>query len=261
MPSGNTSEALALATSLTALTASAYDDTGLSLGLGMVSSDLTADQIDQPFFPSLQTDTKQWMLLPSLRYQWQQFGLGVDGVRWRAKESAAVDTQLTVGYPSSRLSVGGQRGWFRYGVNAAVQYTDGVAGRFGATLGPLGYEHSAGFGQRSDERSDKVSLGGPLLISKKWRLTVIGTLAWVQDNRAFSQEQLGIAQVLAENQYQSAEANIFAIYKLNADTQILLSTTLRRPDSRLVQEVDTVKALNLNLFALLNYRFGPGSPD
>jgi hypothetical protein len=252
---------LTLATSLMALTANAYDDTGLSLGLGLVSSDLTADQIDKPFFPSLQTDSKQWMLLPSLRYQWQQFGLGVDGIRWRAKESSAVATQLTVGYPSSRLSVGGQRGWFRYGVNTAVQYTDGVAGRFGATLGPLGYERALGFEQRSDELSDKLSLGGPLLISKKWRLTVIGTLAWVQDNRAFSQQQLGIAQDLAENQYQSTEANIFAIYKLNADTQLLLSTTLQRPDSRLVQEVDSVQALNLNVFALLNYRFGPQSPN
>jgi hypothetical protein len=249
---------LALATSLTAHFANAYDDTGLSLGLGMVSSDLTADLVEKPFFPSLQTDAKQWMLLPSLRYQWQQFGLGVDGVRWRAKESAVLDTQLTVGFPSSSLSVGGQRGWFRYGVNAAVQYSDGTAGRFGATLGPLGYQRSTGFADRSGELSDKISLGAPLLIRKNWRLTVIGTLAWVQDNRAFSQQQLGIAQDLAENQYQSIEANIFAIHKFNPNTQVLVSVTLRRSDSRLVREVETVQALNLNLFALLNYRFGPG---
>ena len=252
---------LALATSLAALSANAYDDTGLNLGVGLVTSDLTADDVEKPFFPGLQTDTKQWMLLPGLSYQWQQFGLGINGINWRSLESAALQTKLSVGYPSSSMSVGGQRGWFRYGFNAALQYSDGLAGRFGTTLGPLGYERSVGFDDRTDELSEKVSLGAPIFISKKWRLTVIGTLAWLQDNKAFTQQKLDIAQPLAQGHYRGAEANIFAIYRLNDATRLLLSTTLSRPDNDLVQEVAAVQPLQLNLFALLNYRFGSSGAE
>lgn len=231
------------------------DETGWVVGLGVVSSDVNPDE-DRPFFPSIRNETKQYMLIPNLSYQWQRWSLGADGVGWKNKNRFGGTTAVKAGFPSSSFSIGGQQGWFRYGLSSSLNYSDGLIANQAITAGPIDYSVSFGFNDRSDELSQKIGLGFPLWINKEAGLTVIGSAFIQQDNRAFTLSDIDTKIDLAEDNYWHTGLGAFAIFKANEQTTLLFSGTLQFNDENLVKQVELVESASFNIFTLLSYRFG-----
>lgn len=248
---------LTCALAFTLATASFADETGWTVGLGVVSSDVSPEA-ESPFFPSFRTeqDTKQYMLIPNLSYQWQRWSIGADGVGYKVDNTLGGSTSAKVGFPSSSASIAGQRGWFRYGVNSQLNYADGLLAGHGFTLGPLDYSIQYGLNDRSDELSQKLGLGFPLYLNQKAGLTVIGSGYAQQDNRAFSEQDLELGSPLAQENYLHQGLNVFAVYQANAKTTLLVSGTLQFNDEALVDEVARIEPVSFNIFTLFSYRFG-----
>jgi len=232
------------------------EEGGWNIGLGIVSSDLLNQEAPKTFFPVVRSDNKQYMLIPSLRYEWDRWSVGADGIRWKAEATNGLKTNVRIGFPASGISVAGQKGWFRYGLNSAVTYSNGIATTQGVTAGPLSYSATLGVADRGGDLSQKVSLGFPLFISKKTGITVIGSGFIQYDNSAFTLSDLDENTALAEDAYQHAGLNAFGIYKINEQTTFLLSASLQWNDASLVQEINNLKTVQFNIFSLISYSFG-----
>lgn len=229
---------------------------GWTIGGGLVSSDVVNPEQSDPVFPAVQLENKQVMFLPNLSFRWDQWSIGADGIGWQTETLNGLKTQITAGYPSSRFSIGGQRGWFRYGLNSGLSYSNGVTATQGITLGPVGYEATLGLGDRADDFSQKASLGFPLYINQSAGLTIIGTGYLQQDNASFTVNDLELSQPLTNEDFVHTGLNAFAVYQANPRLTLLVSGTLQWNDSNLTDDVSAVAPVQFNLFTMLSFYLG-----
>jgi len=236
--------------------ASTQADTGWSIGLGVVTSDIYPNSAEYTaIFPTVNTSTKRAMFIPDVTYHWDQWSLGATGLSWKTKKESDLKSSITLGFPRSAFRIGGQKGWFRYGVFGAAQFTDGTLLSGGINLGPVSYEQYQGVADRQDEQSHSVGFGAPVYISKKHALTVIGKLSYSVGNAAFKTQDLKLATELPRNNYVDVNANLFAIKKLGDSITWINSGTFTFADEQQLNLVDGLKPIHFNLFSLIQYSF------
>jgi hypothetical protein len=233
------------------------DDNGWTVGLGVVSSDLTQGDNEKPFFPAIQTDTKQFMFIPNLQYKWSDWSIGADGIGWQKESLNGLTTSVKVGFPVSGIRLGGQKGWFRYGVASALNYSDGLTTTQGLTLGPITYSATFGLNDRNDEFSHKASFGFPLYLNQKKGITVIGSAFIQRDNTPFSEKEFETT-FTGDDTFQHYGANVFSVYKWDEHSTLLVSGTLQINDSALEERADDsdiAPEVTFNIFTLYSYSF------
>jgi hypothetical protein len=222
----------------------------------MVTSDKYADsETSDSFFPTVTYGQKQAMVIPDITYHWTQWSVGATGVSWKSAQDSNLKAGFTLGYPSSRVSVEGQRGWFRYGAFSSAQFTDGTLARAGITLGPFTFEESRGLNERDLERSQTVSIGGPLFLGRKLPLTVIGKIGISNETSEYTTQSLKLNSALEAKEYNNVDFNLFAIYQINEATTWLNSGTFTFSDEALQEQVDDLKPVHFNIFSLISYSF------
>lgn len=230
------------------------DKNGWTIGGGMVSSERVGNETDS-FFPTLQSEQTQYMLLPNLRYQYQQWSIGADGIGWRQDRPNQLNWRAQVGYPTSQIGFSGQKGWFRYGLQSGWAYSNGVTHTAKATVGPLEYELTNGLGDRAEDLSQTVALGVPLYINQRSGITVIGSAGIEASNAEFIGNDLQLdnaPDIDAINWQYSA----FSIFSLSPKATLLLSATLQRNDEKLVEEVEGIQPWQVNTFIMFSYFLG-----
>ena len=231
------------------------DENSWTVGFGVVSSDISPGE-ERPIFPSVRVENKQYMFIPNLSYQWGNWSLGADGIGWQYESLNGLKTNIKAGYPRSSASIGGQKGWFRYGIASNLSYSDGIDTTNAITAGPITYSATLGLAERSEELSQKVSLGFPLFLSQKNGITVIGSGYLQQDNAAFSQFDLELEDPMAQDDYLHSGINVFGVYQATPQVTFLLSGTLQFNDDRLVAESEFTDDVQFNIFTLFSYTFG-----
>lgn len=236
--------------------ASALADTGWSIGLGMVTSDIYQNSTDDnPIFPTLNVDSKRVMFIPDLSYHWDQWSVGATGLSWKSKQESELKSAFTLGFPRSVIRIDGQKGWFRYGAYSAAQFTNGTMLSGGINLGPLSYGQFQGVASRRTEQKQVLSLAAPVFISKKYALTVIGKLSYAVSNAEFKTQDLRLASDLPSGQYEDVSANLFAIKKLGDSITWINSGTFTFANEQQLNLVDGLKPVHFNLFSLIQYAF------
>ncbi|MFQ3231785.1 hypothetical protein [Reinekea sp.] len=238
------------------LTASELADAGWSVGLGVVTSDIYQNSTDdQPIFPTLDIDSKQAMFIPDVSYHWDQWSIGATGLSWKSKQESELKSAFTLGFPRSDIRIGGQQGWFRYGVYGAAQFTNGTMLNGGINLGPMSYEQFQGLASRKAEQKQVLSLAAPVFISKKYALTVIGKLSYAVNNAEFKAQDLRLTSDLPSGTYENVSANLFAIKKIGESVTWINSGTFTFADEQQLNLVDGLKPVHFNLFSLIQYTF------
>ncbi|MDN3647832.1 hypothetical protein QWZ13_02765 [Reinekea marina] len=229
---------------------------GWSVGLGLVTSDNYPDQAQSSgFFPAASIGSKTAMVIPDLKYQWSQWALGTSGLSWQSKSDAPIMTRVQLGFPQSSLSVSGQQGWFRYGVYAGAEFTNGTRANVGATVGPLSLEHHKGFSSSSDAYMNVVALGAPVFLGDKIPLAVIGKISVRNSSAAFKSDRLKLNTPLTEGIYTDIDVNFFAISPVSDNLTFINSVTFRKADRSQQTQVDGLKELHVNVFSLVSYSF------
>ena len=231
-------------------------DRGWTVGGGLVSSDIVNAEKDDPIFPFFEIENKQFMFLPNLSYQWDQWSIGADGIGWTHKTNADLSIDVKAGYPRSSASIGGQKGWFRYGANSSLSYSNGLTATQGITLGPGSYAATVGFGDRRDDFSQKFSLGFPLFLKPSLGLTVIGTGFVEQENASFIHNDFELDNPLSQEHYWHQGLNAFAVYQINSRATLLVSGTLQWNDKTLVSDISSVARSEMNIFTMFSYFLG-----
>ena len=231
-------------------------DRGWTVGGGLVSSDIINEDKGGSFFPSFQVENKQFMFIPNVSFQWDQWSFGADGIGWQQESESGLRTQIKAGYPRSSASIGGQKGWFRYGTNTSLGYSNGLTASQGVTLGPVSYTATLGLGDRRDDFSQKFSLGFPLLLKPDMGLTVIGTGFVEQENASFVNNDFELTSMRGQNAYWHQGINAFAVYQINSRATLLLSGTLQWNDNALVDEIDPLARAEFNIFTMFSYFLG-----
>lgn len=227
---------------------------GLTLGLGGVTSEVVGD--NDPFFPAIQTDSKQFMFIPNIRYDWDEWSIGANGIGWEKENEDGLSPRVTIGYPMSQAGVQGQRGWFRYGLNGRLSYSDGVGGQLRATAGPLNYTIKTGFGDRNDELGHEVSLGAPIYINRDIGLTVIGSGYLKFENAAFIEDELNLTRSITDEDYVHSGLNAFAIFRFNERASLLFSANVQFNDEDLTRQITDLNDPQFDVFTMFSYFFG-----
>ena len=236
--------------------ASAHANTRWSIGLGFVTSDIYPNRaVTNGIFPTVDVGTKQAMLIPDVSYHWDQWSLGATGLSWKTKEDSELKSSFRLGFPRSAFRIGGQKGWFRYGVYTTAQFTNGTLVSGGLNLGPVNYEQYQGLADRQNEQSNALSLAAPVFISNKRSLTVIGKLTYSVSNAPFKTQDLKLASGLPSGSYVDVSANLFAIKKLGESITWINSGTFSFADEQQQALVDGLKPVHFNLFSLIQYSF------
>ena len=233
----------------------AEDDLGWQVGLGVVTSDLLSPEEDRPIFPSVRNDNKQYMMIPNLKWQGEHWSVGAEGIGWRTQFDNQLKVQSTIGYPSSRISLSGERGWLRYSGFMSAAYADGTTTTFGVNVTGLSYELTTGYDERADDRKHKLSFGAPVFISQSRSMVVIGT-AFVQwENAPFIKNDNDLTASVMPGDYRHAGVTLFSPLPLSDSLRLILSGTLQWNDPDLVQQLPLMSDVQFNTFALLSYQF------
>lgn len=240
---------------LTVITPSwAEEKRGLTLGLGGVTSEVVGD--NDPFFPAIQTNSKQFMFIPNIRYDWDQWSVGANGIGWSKENVDGLSSRVTVGYPMSRTGIQGQKGWFRYGLNGGLNYSDGVSGQLRVTAGPLNYTIKSGFGTRSEQLGHEVSLGAPIYINRDIGLTVIGTGYFKFENAAFIEDELNLTPTISNADYVHSGFNALAILRFNERASLLFSANIQFNDEALTNQITDLNDPQFDVFTMFSYFLG-----
>ncbi|WP_040556987.1 hypothetical protein [Reinekea blandensis] len=233
----------------------AEDDLGWQVGLGVVSSDLLTEDADRPIFPAVRDDNKQYMLIPNLKWQGEHWSVGAEGIGWRTRFENDLKLQSTVGYPSSRISLSGERGWLRYGGFLSASYSDGTTTTAGVNAAGLSYELTTGYNDRADDRKHKVSFGAPVFISQSRSTVVIGTAYVQSENAPFIENNNDLTTSVQPGDYRHAGITLFSPLSLSDSLRLILSGTVQWNDQDLVQQLPLMPDVQFNTFALLSYQF------
>lgn len=233
----------------------AEDDLGWQVGVGVVSSDVVSTDADRPIFPSIRDNNKQYMLIPNLKWQGEQWSVGAEGIGWRYQFENDLKLQSSVGFPSSRLALSGQRGWFRYGSSLSASYSNGTTVTAEVNAAGLSYKQTLGFGERRDDRKQELRLSAPLFISQKRSLIVIGSGFLTWENAAYVEHENELTTSVAPADYRHKGLNIFTVLPLSEPLTLLLSGTLQWNDQDLTAQLSRLPELQANTFALLSYQF------
>lgn len=232
----------------------AADDLGWQVGVGFVSSDLLSEQRDTPVFPYVRTDNKQWMMIPNLKWQGERWSFGADGIGYRYRFSDNLQLSSNAGFPSSRIGLSGQQGWFRYGSTLSASYGNGLTTTAGINAAGLSYERTLGWGERGNDLSQKLSFGAPVFIAKNSDLIVIGSAYLQRDNADFLVNDYQLSNQLRAQPYQHTGLSLFSVIPVSDQITVLLSGSLQWNDEDLTAQVAAAKARQFNTFVLLSYQ-------
>lgn len=233
----------------------ADDDLGWQVGVGVVTSDVLSDDAERPFFPNVRADNKQYMLIPNLKWQGEQWSVGAEGVGWRYRFDNDLRLQAKAGFPSSRVELSGERGWFRYGTSLSASYANGTTTTAGVNAAGFSYKQTIGFDERREDRKQELSFGAPLYISQKSSMIVIGSAFLNWENAAFIEHENELSTAVDPADYRHAGLNVFSVIPLSEPLTLLLSGTLQWNDKDLTEQLSTLPQLQANTFALLSYQF------
>lgn len=246
---------LSFLTLLAITSLSTAEDLGWSAGLGVISSDVIGEPSDS-FFPTLQSDDKQFMFIPSVKYQWEQWSLGVDGVGWKTNNAEGLNTDIRVGFPASSISVNGQRGWFRYGASSSLTIPNGPVTENSVTAGPVTYSAALGLDSRAGDWQQQVSFGAPVFLSSKLGVTVIGSAYGQWENGSYIENDLKLNESLTDDTYFSPGLSLFSVWQASDNLTVLLRGGAQWNDDALTNQQPDVPDFQANIFLLLNYYFG-----
>lgn len=227
---------------------------GLTLGLGVVSFENVGES--ETFFPAIETEDKKFMFLPNIRYEYDAWSIGVDGIGWKPDSDAFLRPSVTVGYPSSKASLMGNKGWFRYGVEGSLSYSSTPAGRMGLTIGPLKYTLRQGFEERSDQTAHELALSFPVYMNRDLGLTVIGTGYAKLENTEFARTNLSYGYLLDDQDYVHTGLSAFAIFNVTERVSVLGSATLQFNDQDLTSQIPALSDPQFDVFVMFSYFFG-----
>ncbi|TCS43665.1 hypothetical protein [Reinekea marinisedimentorum] len=233
-------------------------ETGWSVGLISASADnYESDAESQLLFPPIiHADDKDFLFIPNVQYDWQQWSAGLTGISWHSKEvENKPTTTVKIGYPFSYIDVSGGEGFKRYGVRAGTQYDDGFIGQLNLTGGPLDYILQQGFGERDDQFGQTVRLSAPVYFSEG-RPSVFANASLTLNNAELEQHNLDLDYALSEDNYLHPAIGVFGFYDFTAKLSIFQSFELRLNSNKLVDEVDDMKRLSFNYVTVLTYKFG-----
>jgi hypothetical protein len=236
------------------LSTAAFTQDGWTIGGGFVSSERVGAESDS-FFPTVSSEQTNYMLLPNLSYRYQQWSVGADGIGWRQDRPEGINWRAQVGYPSSQVGFTGQRGWFRYGLQSGLSYSNGVTHTGKATIGPFEASVTTGFGERADDLSQSYALGFPLYINQDRGITVIGSAGIETSNAAFIANDLQLDNTPSTDAL-NWQYTAFSIFSLSPKATLLLSGTLQRNDDALVEEVEGIRPWQVNTFLMFSYFLG-----
>lgn len=232
------------------------ENDGWTVGIGMVSNDIINADEDRPFFPNAAIHDKRYMLIPNLRYEWDNWSLGADGIGWKHAPEEGLSSHIQVGYPFSGAGVEGKVGWFQYGLSGGLNYSDGLIAEPDIQLGPVNYAVKVGIGDRSEDFSQQLSLGFPLYIASSEKVIIIGKGFVQQDNASYLQNDFELTTPITDANYIQKGLNALGIYKPTERLTILLSGTLQWNDKALKTEIETLPKVQFNIFTLFSYYLG-----
>lgn len=252
--------ACGLTLALTPLCLQAKDHLGWSASLIATANDtFEPDAEDQLFFPpTLVNGNKEYVLIPSVQYDWEQWSLGLLGLGWESQTESDADSQISVqlGYPFSYVSFDGGEGLKRYGVKGGVTENDGWAGEYSVTAGPVVYEFSHGVGCREGQYEHSISAGLPLYFNKERGITVFGQVGYEIVEAEMQAHKLKIDQDLNEDYYYHPELNVIGFVDINESLSLFQTFGLRYYDEKLEDEINDMDRLSFSFVSVLTYRFG-----
>ncbi|TXR54557.1 hypothetical protein [Reinekea thalattae] len=235
-----------------------FAEDGWTVGFVSVSSDnYEADAENRLFFPpAIHSNNKDFLIIPNVQYDWQQWSAGITGIGWQnePQEDDAQKVDIKVGFPASYASIRGGQGPWTYGAEASADYSDGYATGFKLNASLFEYSQLHGVGDRAGQFGHFLSIGAPVYINKDKGRFLIAKARLVRNNTDLESHHLDSSTQLSESYYQHSEFSLVAILRPTEKVSIVHGITLSVQDNQLIDEVSELNRLSWNYLLVLNYK-------
>lgn len=230
---------------------------GWTVGAGMVS---VKPQSNGPF-PVIQASEQNLMLLPNLSYRWQQWSLSSEGLGWQRPLSASAEARLRLGYPRSEFSISDQRGWFRYGADAQINYGNGLSATLGVNAAGVSYDITQGLNDRAGQWQQSVGFSAPLFIADNSDAIVLGNVGYRWHNAGYRFHQLSLAEpidaeLIETEEFSRLSVGAFSVWSPTAKLTLLASIDVTLADTANPLLTTEQQEHPLSVFVLFSYFLG-----
>lgn len=235
-----------------------FAESGWSVGVISVGSEnFESDAESRLFFPpTIHSNNRDFLFLPNIQYDWEQWAVGITGITWRSKEvENKPRTTVKLGYPFNYIDLYGGSGFKRYGARIGTEINDGVAALFSLTAGPFDYALTKGVGDRDEQFGQSIKASAPVYFDDG-SPKVFASVSYTQNNADLQAHKLGVANSLQDSSYQFPTIGLFGFTDITENLSLVQSFEIVINDADLKDELDELGDVSFSYLTVITYKFG-----